>query len=205
MLTNGRLFAYLPYAENVAAVGLNSLILCVPLYSDVDAEHDFVVQAQGAFDQTVRGLLNLARAGVPVEIRVVVHRLTYRRLPQLAEFVARNMPFVTHVALMGLEMTGFTKANLDALWIDPAEYQDELGEAVEILDASRIRVSIYNHQLCLLPESLLALQPAVDLRLEEHLLAGMQRGAPFASGAAVFFASATLRHSAHIRKFTESP
>ena len=79
VLTNGRLFAYLPYAENVAAVGLNSLILCVPLYSDVDAEHDFVVQAQGAFDQTVRGLLNLGRGGVPVEIRVVVHHLTYRR------------------------------------------------------------------------------------------------------------------------------
>ena len=114
------------------------------------------------------------------------------------------MPFVTHVALMGLKMTGFTKANLDALWIDPAEYQDELGEAVEILDASRIRVSIYNHQLCLLPESLwrYSRQSISDWK---NIYLPECEGCAVRERCGGFFASATLRHSAHIRKFTESP
>lgn len=154
VLTNGRMFAYPRYADRVAAVEHPSLILCIPLYSEVDALHDFVVQAPGAFDQTVRGLLNLGRAGVGVEVRVVIHAQTWRRLPQLAEFLAMNLPFVSHVALMGLEVTGFTRANLGGLWVDPVEYQAELTEAVEILAGSEIPVSIYNHQLCILPHSL---------------------------------------------------
>jgi hypothetical protein len=34
-------------------------------------------------------------------VRVVIHALTYRRLPQLAEFIYRNFAFAAHVALMG--------------------------------------------------------------------------------------------------------
>jgi hypothetical protein len=37
------------------------------------------------------------------------------RLRQLAEFRARNLTFVEHIALMGLKITGFTRANLDSL------------------------------------------------------------------------------------------
>jgi hypothetical protein len=50
---------------------------------------------------------------------------------------------------MGLEMTGFTRANLDVLWIDPYEYKDTLSEAVKILAKYGLNVSVYNHQLCL--------------------------------------------------------
>ena len=88
------------------------------------------------------------------EIRVVLHQQTIPRLPHLARFLARNLPFVDHVALMGLEMMGHVKANLEALWIDPADYQQQLRQAVEILDVSGMNVRIYNHQLCVLDRAL---------------------------------------------------
>ena len=126
----------------------------IPLYSDLAHRHDFVVQARHAFDQTIRGITNLGRVGVPAEIRVVIHRHTYERLPHLAQFIGRNLPFVSHVALMGLEHMGYTKMNREALWIDPLDYQSELAEAVDTLSSERIRTSIYNHQLCTLPDRL---------------------------------------------------
>jgi hypothetical protein len=49
-----------------------------------------------------------------------------------------------------LEVTGFTKANLPALWIDPFDYQFQLAEAALFLEAAGINVSIYNLQHCLL-------------------------------------------------------
>src|SRR4051812_48268129 len=55
---------------------------------------------------------------------------------------------------MGLEPIGFGRENLNALWIDPLDYQQNLGEAVETLTNHRMNVSIYNHQLCVLPEQL---------------------------------------------------
>jgi len=154
VLSNGRRFSDMEFAKKWAAIDHFDMMVGIPVYSDISSTHDYVVQADGAFDQTIRGILNLKRLGQRVEIRVVIHKQTCGGLPRLAEFIARNLLFVDHVALMGLEMMGFTRANLDSLWIDPTEYQAELYEAVRILDAARLRVSVYNHQLCLLDKRL---------------------------------------------------
>ena len=146
ILTNGRTFAWPGYAQRLAALNHPNLCLGVPLYSDFAGEHDYVVQAKGAFDQTVAGLHQAARNGIRVEIRIVLHRLTIPRLVRLAEFIYRNLSFVEHVALMGLEYVGYTPRNIDELWIDPFDYQSELEETVRYLSVRNIPVSIYNHQ-----------------------------------------------------------
>jgi His-Xaa-Ser system radical SAM maturase HxsC len=133
ILSNGRLFAETEFAKRYADIRHFDMMIGIPLYSDVSTIHDYVVQSDGAFDETIRGILNLKRHNQKVEIRVVLHRQTYARLPQLAEFLVRNLTFVDHVALMGLEITGFTRANLDSLWIDPIDYQQELYRAVSFL------------------------------------------------------------------------
>jgi His-Xaa-Ser system radical SAM maturase HxsC len=154
VLTNGRLFAYRDFAKRVAKIQHPDLMFGIPLYSDIPAIHDFVVQATNAFDQTIRGLLNLGRYRIQSELRFVIHRQTFNRLPEFGRFISRNLPFVNHVALMGLEMMGYTKGNIDALWIDPVEYQRELQECVNHLHRAGLTVSIYNHQLCVLDKSL---------------------------------------------------
>lgn len=154
VLTNGRLFFYRTFAEKLGAIAHPDLVLGIPLYSDVDWHHDYIVQAPGAFEQTVIGLHNLDRYGVRVEIRVVLHALSIPRLTRLATFIARNFPFASQIALMGLEMFGLVHKNLSELWIDPADYQQELREAAEILVNGGMNVSIYNHQLCVLDRSL---------------------------------------------------
>jgi His-Xaa-Ser system radical SAM maturase HxsC len=197
VLTNGRAFEHAAEAERIAAIRHHDLMLGIPLYSDLPDVHDFVVQAAGAYDQTVRGLLNLARAGVPIELRVVLHRYTYERLPDLARFVVRNLPFVNHVALMGLEMMGHVKMNLDALWVDPADYQGELRAAVETLHLGGVRPIIFNHQLCVLDRSL---WPDAKKTISDWKNVYM----PECEGCTVrrecggFFASAATRYSSHI-------
>ena len=141
------------FARQLGAIDHPDLMLGIPLYSDLDYDHDHVVQARGAFEQTIIGLQNLARYGVPVEIRVVVHALTSERLPELAEFIYRNVTFADHVTFMGLEMMGFSVPNVSDLWIDPWDYREKLEDAVLSLADRGMTVSIYNHQLCTLPRS----------------------------------------------------
>ncbi|HEY1820668.1 MAG TPA: His-Xaa-Ser system radical SAM maturase HxsC [Trebonia sp.] len=154
LLSNGRKFADPAFARAYAAVGLADVMAGIPLYAPEPGLHDYVVQACGAFDETVRGILNLAKLGQPTEIRVVVQRHTVPVLADLAMFIARNVPFVAQVALMGLEMTGLARPNSAEVWIDPADYQPELAEAVRILTTAGLRTRIYNHQLCVLDRSL---------------------------------------------------
>lgn len=152
ILSNGRAFKDIEFARKYAAIGHDDMMLGIPIYSDDPVSHNHIVQAENAFDETLRGILNLKSLGQAVEIRVVLHRLNISRLKNLCEFIVRNLLFVDQVALMGLEIIGFTRANLNALWIDPYEYRDQLSEAVGILSSYGIRNSVYNHQLCVINE-----------------------------------------------------
>jgi His-Xaa-Ser system radical SAM maturase HxsC len=200
ILTNGRLFAWSEFTDRFARIGHEHVSLGIPLYSDSAVVHDYVVQAKSAFDQTVLGLHHLARWQVPIEIRVVLHRATVSRLPQLAEYIYRNFPFVVQVALMGLEPTGYTPRNRDKLWIDPTEYQHELEEAVEILGVRGMNVSIYNSQLCLLRPSLWKFARKSISDWKNIYLAECERCSR-REDCGGLFQSAEKLHSPHIRAF----
>lgn len=155
ILSNGRSFKDLTFAKKYAAIEMSDAMIGIPVYSDDPTLHDYIVQAQGAFDETIQGILNLKCLGQRVEIRVVIHKLSVQRLPELCEYIARNLLFVDQVALMGLEMMGFTRANLDELWIDPIDYKDTLSKSVAILAKYGMNISVYNHQLCLVNPDIL--------------------------------------------------
>lgn len=198
VLTNGRAFSSDAFTSMFDEIGHHDLMFGIPVYSDLSHIHDYVVQADGAFDETIRGILNLKRHGLKVEIRVVVHKQTYERLPELARFLARNLTFVDQIVFMGLEITGFTKANLEDLWIDPLDYQPQLIEAVKHIAASRIHVSVYNHQLCITDRSLwpFARQSISDWKNE---FMPECEGCTVRNQCAGFFSSAKIRYSSHIR------
>jgi His-Xaa-Ser system radical SAM maturase HxsC len=202
VLSNGRLFNYCSYAKRLSDIDLNDFMIGIPLYSDIAWRHDFVVQTPNAFDQTIRGILNLARCDIPIEIRVVIHRHTIDRLPELAAFIARNLPFVEHVALMGLEPIGFGRTNLEALWVDPADCRNELTQAVEMLQQHGLTTSIYNYQLCVLPEPLWphARQSISDWK---NIFLPICESCSVRERCAGFFHSATDAHSSHISPITE--
>ncbi|WP_188936841.1 His-Xaa-Ser system radical SAM maturase HxsC [Puia dinghuensis] len=154
VLTNGRSFAWNNLAEKLSDLEYNRLMLGIPVYADYYQMHDYIVQAKDAFNQTILGIHNLARYDQRIEIRVVLHQQSIPRLTRLSRYIYKNMPFVEHITFMGLEYIGYTPYNIDKLWIDPHDYMDELGEAVEFLSGQGMNVSIYNSQLCVLPEAL---------------------------------------------------
>lgn len=204
ILSNGRSFAGPDIAAALGRIRHPDLMIGIPLYSDLPEEHDFVVQARGAFSETVRGILALKAARVRVEIRMVIHAETFARLPQFAEFVARNLLFADHVALMGLELMGFAKANLERLWIDPLDYRQQLVDAVRILDRAQMPISIYNHQRCVLPEEL---YPFARKSISDWKNGFAEECAGCADQDACggFFVSSDLRKSRGIRKIYRGP
>jgi His-Xaa-Ser system radical SAM maturase HxsC len=153
VLSNGRAFAATEVVKAWSGVRHPNLTVGIPIYAAVDNVHDYVVQAKGAFDETVLGVLKLKDKGQRVEIRVVLHAITAPRIVATCRWLARNLPFVDHVALMGLENTGFAIANEELLWIDPVDYQSALAEAVDFLVTAKVNVSVYNLQRCVLARS----------------------------------------------------
>jgi His-Xaa-Ser system radical SAM maturase HxsC len=200
MLSNGRMFAYKDYVRKVAGVEHPCLTTAVPLYASTATEHDYVVQATGAFDQTIQGLYNATECGLRIEIRVVLHKQTISGLIDLMDYTYRNLSFVDHVALMGLENMGYVKKNWDLLWIDPLDYAEVLEQAVKFMWYRRIQVSVYNLPLCVVPKSIwsFARQSISDYKniyLDECDKCTVRE---YCSG---LFQSAESRHSRGIRAF----
>lgn len=189
ILSNGRVFADADVARSLADRGHPRLTWGIPLYADHAELHDQVVDAHGAFEETLQGLYELGRLGAKVELRVVLHAMTVERLPQLASYIYRRLPFVDHVALMGLEPMGYAKTNRDRLWIDPADYIEPLSQAVFHLAYRGVPVSIYNLPLCVLPEALwpFARQSISDWK---NSFAPECEGCELISSCSGFFASA---------------
>ncbi len=153
VLSNGRAFCHSEIVERWALVNHPNLMVGIPMYSAIDHIHDYVVQAAGAFHETLLGILSLKNKGQRVEVRVVLHAITAPRVLEMCTWLARNLPFVDHVALMGLENTGFAIANDKLLWIDPMDYAEDLAEGVDVLAGAGLHVSVYNLPRCVLPRS----------------------------------------------------
>ena len=154
ILSNGRAFGWKEYVRKLSHVNHPNLIFGIPIYSDYALQHDYIVQAKDAFSQTLLGIHNLEKYKIQVEVRIVLHKLSINRLFELSKFIYRNMPFVKHVAIMGLEYVGHTPYNDKLLWIEPNEYIDVLADSLFFLDQNQMNVSLYNTQLCLVPEYL---------------------------------------------------
>ena len=197
VLTNGRNFVQTPLIESIAKVAGAHVAFAVPLYSDNSLQHDEIVGVPGAFSQTVLACQNLALYGLPVEIRIVVMSLNATRLKNIAEFIYRNLTFAFHVAFMGMELKDLAEKNLEKIWIDPYEYQDSLFQASKYLCQRGLNVSIYNHQLCLLPEELWHLSTKSISRWKNTAM-------PECSDCSKqevcggFFSSSSVRYSQHI-------
>ncbi len=154
LLSNGRAYAEKNYTATFAEFSTKDLMIGVPLHSDYEGDHDKMACVQGAYSQALAGLYNLALYNIDIEIRIVINLINYRRLPQISRFIFRNLPFVRHVAFMGLEYTGLSLKNKSQIWIDPVEYANQLEEAVIELSSWGIQTSVYNLPHCLLKPSI---------------------------------------------------
>lgn len=198
ILSNGVKFANKDYAMKLAMCRHHDLQIDIPLFSDIAEEHNRIVGAK-TFYKTVQGLYNLALFHQRIGLRIVVHKQTYKRLPQFADFVYHNFPFVSQVAFMQMETMGMAKDNFDQLWIDPYDYNKELREAVLLLKDRGMKPYIYNAQLCVLPEDIrrYAVQSISDWK---DIYLPECDGCVLRGQCAGFFESNRQAHSAHIHK-----
>ncbi|MHC4042977.1 His-Xaa-Ser system radical SAM maturase HxsC [Bradyrhizobium sp. 23AC] len=149
VLTNARALSDRAFADRFDELR-GQVTWAVPLYGDVARVHDFVVQSDGAFDETMHGLHHLGERRHRIEIRTVLHGQTLPRIDELARFIYRNLPFADHVALMGLEPMGLARKNMALLESDLFQLSSLIAPAVSLLQQVGMNVSIYNVPLCAL-------------------------------------------------------
>ncbi len=83
--TNGRLFAYKDYCQEIIKAGANEF---GPAIHGSSAKiHDYLTRSPGSFEQTVKGIKNLTSLGQYVGTNSVITKPSYRDLPNLARLL----------------------------------------------------------------------------------------------------------------------
>lgn len=148
ILTNARRFANKGFVRDFAQFSRERISFGIPLYSNNPEVHDYIVQSSGAFHQSLNGILNLSKYGFEVEIRTVLNRHTIKELKNLSYFIYRSLPFVSHIAIMGMEEFGYVKKNKELLHINLWEHKEEVYNSVHFLFSRGMNCSLYNIPLC---------------------------------------------------------
>jgi len=159
ILTNGQHFEEedLPV---LVGFPMERIVWGIPLYSSRASEHDRIVGKAGAFQRLQRSMAVLCRAGAGIELRTVVIKDNAQHLPELARFIATNLPFVSTWALMQLENIGFGRMNWSQLFWDHSKDYQPLQSAIDVARARGIDTLLYNFPLCTVPEAHRRLAPA---------------------------------------------
>jgi His-Xaa-Ser system radical SAM maturase HxsC len=154
VLTNAALLSDLNYFQNFKDLPKDQILFSIPLYGDNSYTHDSIVRTKGAFDKTIKGIYNLFKNNYRVELRIIPQKKNVLRLDKLSLFIYKNLTFVENVAFMGIEYIGKAEKNFDEIWLTPEELNNPLKNATNFLKMSGINCSLYNFQICTLPEEL---------------------------------------------------
>lgn len=153
ILTNGSILSDFGITKRLAIEAPLNTCYCVSIHGDTPSLAESIMCRSGGWDKAVQGIENLAKLQQQIEIRIVLTKNNVPYIEDMAWFVYRNFPFVSHIAFMGQEITGEAVRNYEKIWIEPIDYIKCLDRAVRLLATVGMNVSIYNIPLCLLPES----------------------------------------------------
>jgi len=148
VITNGRMFFYQSFVEEIQSVSNRTILFCVPIHSHKFAIHDQITLVKNSFDETVIGIKNLLSLSLPVEVRVVIQKDNYKDLEDISTFIISNFPNVYRIAFIGMEMSGSARKNMDAIWVSYSEFMPYLVKASNTLISNGIQTNIFNIPLC---------------------------------------------------------
>jgi His-Xaa-Ser system radical SAM maturase HxsC len=154
LLTNGRMFQYKIFAKKLSEIGLTNLRVAVALYDSNSDVHEKITRSRGSFEQTIKGIKNLLDFGIRTEIRVIINKLNYMDMENVARLIVDNFPNIDRFIFVNMKVTGNAYKNRDRVMVKISDVVPFAEKAAKILIANGIETRLYHFPLCLVPERL---------------------------------------------------
>jgi len=149
ILTNGRGFSEKKFCTDVTeTLGERFCLWGIPIYGYESQIHNYLVDADNAFIETVSGIRNLLGSGQAIEIRIVPVRDNLKSLPLIIDFIQSNLNQVTYVSIMNMEPKGLARKNFNSLFVPQHDQNSALLEAIEIAETHSLKIRLFNYALC---------------------------------------------------------
>lgn len=148
ILTNGRSFSSEEFVDEYLKISPANTVVAIPVHASTPELHDYITRAKGSFRQTIKGICNLLKRKVFVEIRIVVTKVNCDDLLNIAKLITEHFPMVYRVHFISLEVRGNCIRNKDLVYISPEDSFKKSRAAIDYLVSHGINVGLYNYPLC---------------------------------------------------------
>lgn len=156
ILTNGRSFSDIDFCRSIVKSTIDhNIIFGIPLYSHSPSIHDQLVGSDGAWKETIDGLINAIHSGFRIELRFIPTQLNHHEISDYLNFVSTFFYGIEQVSIMNLEPQGWARNNWEKLFIDPDSYMGLVSEALILSEIKGVPVRLFNYPLCSLSSTLL--------------------------------------------------
>lgn len=148
LYTNSRIFTYEKYAKKLSE---SNIYLVLSSIHGPNADlHDSITQSKGSFRQTLKGLQNLIKYNVSVQVNIVVNSLNINLLKQtvitLSDIGIKNVKF------SGLVFSGNMRdENNDVLIVSLKDEGYAIKQCLSILNKKKMDFQIEKLPICTLP------------------------------------------------------
>jgi len=155
ILSNGRAFKDIEFTDSFKeAISKRELEVGIPLYSTSGDVHDYLVNSQGAWSDTIKGLINAGNKGISIELRLIPTQHNFNELSAIIEMALTCFNSISRISIMNLEQTGWAKKNWQDLYLKPECYHEELIKACGLGERFGVEISLFNYPLCHIPDEL---------------------------------------------------
>lgn len=146
LITNARLFYYSYFVKKFRRI--RDLYIITELYGPNAKLHDYITQSKGSFNQTFKGIKNLLDNNFKIELRVVISKLNYKDIMDIAELYKKNFTKVEKIVMFPIDIIGNAYKNKKKTFVKYSEIVPFIQKAVDILRSEN--VELYHTPYCVL-------------------------------------------------------
>lgn len=148
LITNGRMLSYKKFCSDIVE---RVDEMATEIHGSTKELHDKITRSPGSFEQTFQGIKNVLDTGFKeLEIRIVIHKLNYKDLPDMARLISKEFQGIKKVVPFPIDIIGNANLNRDKVMVKMTDIIPYLQEMVDILTENNIQVSLFHTPLCIL-------------------------------------------------------
>ena len=152
LLTNARMFAYERNVKNL--LKLNNFKIITTIYGHNSRLHNTITRTPNSFEQQIKGIKNLIKHKINIELRIVVHKYNFTQLCKIANYLIKNFKQndFLYIDFVNAKLIG--QAYKNKIGVETTKIIPNLSKAFKILKKANFNIRLFHFPHCILPKKL---------------------------------------------------
>ena len=147
-ITNSNVFYYNDVVKRYKKI--KNLYVISELHADNEELHDKITQTEGSFKYAFQGIKNLLEDNFKVEFRIVISKLNYKNVPEIAKLIIKEFSLIDRVVIFPIDIIGNAFKNKNEVVVKYSELIPFVEKALDKLIEANVK--LYHIPYCVIDE-----------------------------------------------------